>query len=82
MLESTVTAKGQTSLPKDIRDLLGLRPGDRVRYLITGDEVRLVRPRKIMTLCGSLRHDGAASAGDAGRGAGATAPHKGGPAGP
>ena len=57
-LESTVTSKGQTTLPKDVRDRLGLAPGDKVRYLIIGDEVRLVRPRKVMTLCGRLPHDG------------------------
>ena len=59
MQESTVTAKGQTTLPRDIRQHLGLKPGDRVRYLVIGDEVRLVRPRKVMTLCGALRHAGA-----------------------
>ena len=59
MQESTVTAKGQTTLPRDIRQHLGLNPGDRVRYLVIGDEVRLVRPRKVMTLCGALRHAGA-----------------------
>lgn len=68
MLESTVSAKGQTMLPKDIRDLLGLRTGDRIRYLASGDQVRLVRPRKVMTLCGSLLGDtapeGAEAAGD------------------
>lgn len=57
MLESTITAKGQTTLPKGVRDLLGLRPGDRVRYLVSGGQVRLLRPRKVMTLCGSLRGD-------------------------
>ena len=57
-LESTVTSKGQTTLPKDVRDRLGLSPGDKVRYLIIGAEIRLVRPRKVMTLCGSLPHKG------------------------
>ena len=57
-LESTVTSKGQTTLPKDVRDRLGLAPGDKVRYLIIGDEIRLVRPRKVMTLCGTLPHHG------------------------
>lgn len=61
MLESTVTSKGQTTLPKDVRDRLGLSPGDRVRYLIVGDEIRLVRPRKVMSLCGTL---GASDAGN------------------
>jgi len=56
--ESTVTAKGQTTLPKDVRDLLGLQPGDRIRYLVTGDSVRILRPRKAMSLCGALQHEG------------------------
>ncbi len=58
MYESTVTAKGQTTLPKDVRDLLRLEPGDRIRYLVTGDTVRILRPRKAMSLCGALNHDG------------------------
>lgn len=58
MYESTVTAKGQTTLPKDVRDLLGLEPGDRIRYLVTGDTVRILRPRKAMSLCGALKHHG------------------------
>ncbi|MEM8821344.1 MAG: AbrB/MazE/SpoVT family DNA-binding domain-containing protein [Pseudomonadota bacterium] len=57
-LESTVTSKGQTTLPKDVREHLGLKPGDKVRYLVIGDEVRLVRPRKVMSLCGSLPYEG------------------------
>lgn len=58
MLESTVTSKGQTTLPKDVRKFLGVDTGDRVRYLIIGNEVRLLKPRKIMSLSGSLKHDG------------------------
>lgn len=58
MYESTVTAKGQTTLPKDVRDLLGLEPGDRIRYFVTGDTVRILRPRKAMSLCGALKHEG------------------------
>ncbi|WP_333834743.1 AbrB/MazE/SpoVT family DNA-binding domain-containing protein [Rubrimonas sp.] len=58
MYESTVTAKGQTTLPKDVRDLLGLEPGDRIRYLVTGATVRILRPRKAMSLCGALKHEG------------------------
>lgn len=60
MYESTVTAKGQTTLPKDVRDLLGLEAGDRIRYLVTGDTVRILRPRKAMSLCGALIREGPA----------------------
>jgi antitoxin PrlF len=60
MYESTVTAKGQTTLPKPVRDALGLEPGDRIRYLLTAEGVRILRPRKAMSLCGVLGRDGEA----------------------
>ena len=40
MIESSTTTKGQTTLPKPVRDALGVRPGDRVRYLIADGDVR------------------------------------------
>ncbi len=56
MQESTVTTKGQTTLPKDVRAALKLHPGDRVRYMILdGGEVRLVRSRPVMQLAGFLK---------------------------
>lgn len=56
MQESTVTTKGQTTLPKDVRAALQLNPGDRVRYMILdGGEVRLVRSRPVMQLSGLLK---------------------------
>lgn len=60
MIESTVTAKGQTTLPKDVRDVLKLKPGDKLRYLVVGDEVRILRPRKAISLAGALSHEGPA----------------------
>lgn len=58
MLESTITTKGQTTLPKGVRDRLGVGPGDKVRYLMVGDEVRILRPLSAASLRGALRHDG------------------------
>lgn len=56
MQESTVTTKGQTTLPKDVRTALKLHPGDRVRYMILdGGEVRLVRSQPVMQLAGLLK---------------------------
>lgn len=56
MRESTITSKGQTTLPKDVRQALGLKPGDKVRYLILDDgEVRLVRVRPVRELAGALQ---------------------------
>ena len=37
-----VTTKGQVTIPKDIRDRLGIVPGSHVEFLPTEDGVRLV----------------------------------------
>ncbi len=58
MLESSVTKKGQTTLPQTVRETLGLRAGDRVRYLISDGQVRIVPVRPIHRLFGALGHDG------------------------
>ena len=58
MLESTVTKKGQTTLPKPVRETLSVRAGDRVRYVIFDDEVRILPVRPIGRLFGVLKHDG------------------------
>ena len=58
MVESTITSKGQTTLPKSVREALGVRPGDRVRYVVSGDEVRILPVRPLARLFGALKHDG------------------------
>ena len=58
MVESGITAKGQTTLPKAVREALHVQPGDRVRYIIQGDEVRIVAVRPINRLFGVLTYDG------------------------
>ncbi len=58
MLESTVTKKGQTTLPKPVRDTLGVQAGDRVRYIVLDGEVRILPVRPIRRLFGVLKHDG------------------------
>lgn len=59
MRESTVTSKGQTTLPRDVRAALGLYPGDRVRYVILDGEVRLLKARPVGDLAGFLQRPGA-----------------------
>ncbi|MXY38408.1 MAG: AbrB/MazE/SpoVT family DNA-binding domain-containing protein [Rhodospirillaceae bacterium] len=59
MVESAVTAKGQTTLPKPVRRALGIEPGDRVRYVIfDNNEVRLLPVRPVARLFGVLKYDG------------------------
>lgn len=58
MEESTLTVKGQTTLPRKVRVALGLKPGDKLRYLLVGDEVRLMKAHSIMDMKGSLRRQG------------------------
>ena len=60
MIESSVTKKGQTTLPKSVREFLGLRAGDKVRYIITDGGVRIMPVRSVTRLCGMLQHDGPA----------------------
>ena len=58
MIESAVTSKGQTTLPKPVREAPGVRPGDRVRYVILDHEVRIIPVRPVRRLYGAFRHDG------------------------
>lgn len=37
MLHSTLTTKGQTTIPEKIRKALHIKPGDRLEYEIKGD---------------------------------------------
>jgi AbrB family looped-hinge helix DNA binding protein len=34
MLSSIITDKGQTTIPKQVRELLKLKPGDRIEYIV------------------------------------------------
>ena len=58
MIESSITSKGQTTLPKVVREKLGLRTGDKVRYVISDQEVRILPVRPIGRLFGVLKYSG------------------------
>ena len=45
-------------MPKPVREALGVRAGDRVRYVILDNEVRVLPVRPIRRLFGALKHDG------------------------
>ena len=58
MLESRITIKGQTTLPKAIRESLAVKAGDRVRYVMVNEGVLIVPVRPTSRLFRSLRYDG------------------------
>jgi AbrB family looped-hinge helix DNA binding protein len=43
MLSSSVTTKGQVTIPIDLREKLGIKPGDRVSFVDGGDRIVLQR---------------------------------------
>jgi antitoxin PrlF len=48
-MESAVTSKGQTTIPKAIRDHLGLHPGDRVKFFLHPDGSVVLLPKLPVT---------------------------------
>lgn len=58
--ESTLTSKGQTTIPKGIRDSLGIKSGDRMTFTLMPDGTVLLRVKNksVMNLAGSLRRKG------------------------
>ena len=52
---SVLTKKGQTTIPKDIRNILKLEPNDKILYLLEGERV-ILKPLKgnILDLRGSV----------------------------
>jgi antitoxin PrlF len=58
--DATVTSKGQTTIPKKIRDELQMKAGDRLTFTLLPDGVVLMRVknRNIMDVAGKLRKPG------------------------
>lgn len=49
---STVTTKGQVTIPKEIRDQLQIRTNDKVDFIVEGERVVLVPVRTLLDLRG------------------------------
>lgn len=60
MAVSTLTSKGQTTIPKEIRELLGLAPGDKLDFVVEGDGRVVLRPATldVRSLRGLLHQKG------------------------
>jgi AbrB family looped-hinge helix DNA binding protein len=50
-----VTSKGQVTLPKSVRDALGIEQGDNVIFRVEGNRAVLARTPDFLTLAGTLR---------------------------
>ena len=57
---ATLTSKGQTTIPKEIRESLGMKPGDRMTFTLMpdGTVVMRVKNKSITQLAGILHKKG------------------------
>lgn len=46
---AALTSKGQITIPKDVRDQLGLRKGDRIEFKIAKNRTAILVPRTTRT---------------------------------
>ena len=58
--EATLTSKGQTTIPQEIREGLGMKPGDRMTFTLLPDGTVLLRlkNKSVMSLAGRLYKKG------------------------
>lgn len=55
-MESTVTSKGQTTIPKEVREHLGLKAGSKVKYFVDLDgRISMLAVRPVSDLRGILK---------------------------
>jgi AbrB family looped-hinge helix DNA binding protein len=50
-----VTSKGQVTVPKAVRDALGIKEGDAVIFRVEGDRAVLARTPEFLALSGTIR---------------------------
>ena len=57
MTNSTLTSKGQTTIPQDIREAAGLKTGAKLKWCVTPDGVLIVRVKSqsIESLAGAIK---------------------------
>jgi len=50
-----VTSKGQVTIPKAVRDALGIKDGDEVVFRVEGERAVLARTPEFLDLAGTIR---------------------------
>lgn len=59
METGTLTSKGQTTIPKAVREALKLKPGDKINYLVRGSQVLMfAKNLPVQALRGMLARPG------------------------
>lgn len=60
MPETTLTSKGQVTVPREIRDRLGLTSGDKLSFTMLSDGTVIMRAKtgRLLDLAGSLTRPG------------------------
>ena len=54
---STVTSRGQTTIPGKVRKALGIKPGDRLEFAVEGDHATIRVHGGAASLKGALRSE-------------------------
>jgi antitoxin PrlF len=54
MMEAAITAKGQTTIPKPIREHLGLKAGDKVKFFLHPDGTVVLLPKVPVSSLGGI----------------------------
>mgnify|MGYP006087098747 FL=1 len=57
MYQSKIFANGRTTLPKSVREALGVEAGDTVHYVLSDDGVQILKSRSVVELAGVLARD-------------------------
>jgi len=50
-----ITSKGQVTVPKAVRDALGIETGDEVVFRVEGDRAVMAKTADFLSLAGSIR---------------------------
>ena len=58
--KATLTSKGQTTIPKEIRESLGMKPGDQMTFTLMPDAtvIMRVKSKSVTALAGVLQKKG------------------------
>lgn len=55
-MESAITSKGQATIPKAVRERLGLKPGDRIKFFLHPDGCVVLLPKRpVLSLRGLVK---------------------------